>query len=573
MIMSAGPISDFDGEYSKMTGTKTKGDVFDYIVVGSGAGGSVVAGRLLEDSTTTVCVLESGPPDTHPYIHVPAGFIKIMFNPKYTWQFKAEPTPLTNGRAVAIPIGRTVGGSSSINGMVINRGQAADFNSWAQQGNRNWGYADVLPYFKKFERRVGEHDDVYRGKDGKIPVTDTDWRHPISEAFIAGAAGMGIPRNPDYNGASQFGVGYFQRGIQHGLRRSAARQFLLPARKTGRLDLRTHARAEAILFEGKRAVGVRYRDERDRTVSFDVRARREVIIAAGTINTPRLLQMSGIGAGGLLNGLGVPVVQELPGVGENFRDHYSVRVVGRAKNIKTMNELSSGPALMGQILRWATRRPSILGLSPSHVHVFWRSPEVTEGADLQVVFTPASYKAGFVSLLDDFPGMSCGLWQHRPESTGYVRARTRDPFVDPEIQPNYLSHPVDRRTMIGGVRLARKLLNTPELAPYMDHETLPGTDVETDDEILEFLRQYGSTVWHLIGTSKMGPRSNPMAVVDDELRVHGISGLRVVDASIMPSMPSANTYASTLMIAEKGADMIRGRPPMEASAMVSAETM
>jgi choline dehydrogenase len=539
-------------------------DTFDYVVVGSGAGGSVVAGRLLEDDKTTVCVLESGPSDVHPYIHLPAGFIKIMFNPAYTWQFKAEPTAMTNGRAVAMPIGRTVGGSSSINGMVINRGQAADFNSWAQQGNRHWGYADVLPYFKKFERRVGEGESLYRGRDGKIPVTDTDWRHPISEAFISGAGGMGIPRNPDYNGATQFGAGYFQRGIEKGLRRSAARQFLLPMRKTGRLSLRTHARASAIIFEGKRAVGIRYIDERDRSVK-EVRARREVIISGGTINTPRLLQMSGVGSVDLLQSLGVPVVQALPGVGENFRDHYSVRVVGRAKNIKTMNELSRGPALAGQILRWMARRPSILALSPSHVHVFWKSQELMEGADLQIVFTPASYKAGFVSLLDDFPGMSCGLWQHRPESTGYVRAKSLDPFTDPEIQPNYLSHPVDREAMINGVRLARKLLNRPELAQYFEHETLPGKDVNTDDEILDFLKQYGSTVWHLIGTSKMGPRSNPMAVVDDELRVHGLEGLRVVDASIMPSMPSANTYASTLMIAEKAADMIRGRPPIEAA--------
>jgi choline dehydrogenase len=548
-------------------------DTFDYVVVGSGAGGSVVAGRLVEDPQTTVCVLESGPSDRHPYIHLPAGFIKIMFNPAYTWQFKAEPTAYTNGRPVAIPIGRTVGGSSSINGMVINRGQAADFNSWAQQGNRNWGYADVLPYFKKFERRIGEGESLYRGRDGKIPVTDTDWRHPVSEAFIAGAAGMGIPRNKDYNGPSQFGVGYFQRAIEKGLRRSAARQFLLPARKTGRLDLRTHARASAIIFEGNRAVGVRYTDERDRSGVREVRARREVIVSGGTLNTPRLLQISGVGSGELLQRIGVPVVRDLPGVGENFRDHYSVRVVGRAKNIKTMNELSRGPAFVGQVARWLARRPSILALSPSHVHCFWKSEEFMEGADLQIVFTPASYKAGFVSLLDDFPGMSCGLWQHRPESTGYVRARAADPFIDPEIQPNYLTHPVDRRAMINGVRLARKLLHRPELGPYFENETLPGRDVETDDEILDFLRQYGSTVWHLIGTSKMGPRSNPMAVVDDELRVHGVTGLRVVDASIMPSMPSANTYASTLMIAEKAADMIRGRTPLESAALPQSDRL
>ena len=451
--------------------------------------------------------------------------------------------------------------------MVYNRGQSDDFNAWAQRGNRGWGYADVLPYFKRSERRIGadDADETYRGRDGKLPITDTDWRHPISEAFIAGAEGMGVPRNPDYNGRSQIGVGYFQRAIHRGLRRSAARMFLHPARKTGRIEVRTGARAAAVLFEGTRAMGVRYISDRDRATIGQVRARREVILSCGTINTARLLQISGVGPAALLQGIGVPVVHDLPGVGENFRDHYSVRVVARAKGIATMNELSRGPRLAGQVARWMTGRPSILGLSPSHVHVFWKSEPTMPGADLQVVFTPASYKEGFVGLLDTFPGMSCGVWQHRPESTGHVRARSPDPFVDPVIQPNYLKHPVDQRAMVGGIRLARRLLHTPELAPYMDHETLPGPDVESDDALLGFARQYGGTVWHLIGTARMGQVTDRTSVVDDELRVHGLQGLRVVDASVMPSMPSANTYASTIMIAEKASDMIRGRAPPEAA--------
>lgn len=538
-------------------------DSFDYVVVGTGAAGSVVAARLAEDSGTTVCALESGPSDLHPFVQIPAGFIKIMFNPAYTWQFKTEPSPSVNGRSVIMPVGRLVGGSSSINGMVINRGQAADFNGWAQHGNRGWGYADVLPYFRRFERRIGDGDDTFRGREGKIPVTNLDWIHPICEAFIAGAEGMGIPRNPDYNGATQAGVGYFQRAIHRGWRRSAARTFLLPAiRATGRINLRTNARASRILFEGKRAVGVQYIDERSREVK-EVRARREVIVACGTLNTPRLLQISGVGPAGLLGELGVPVVHDLPGVGENFRDHCSVRVVARAKNIKTMNEITRGPALLGQIARWVVKRPNALAVSPSLVHCFWKSEEAMSNPDLQVVFTPASYKEGFVSLLDDYPGMSCGVWQHRPESLGYVRAKTSDPFVDPAIQPNYLTHPVDQAAMVGGIKLARRLLGTPELAQYVDHETLPGNDVADDDEILAWSRQYGASVWHLIGTARMGPKDNPLTVVDDQLRVHGMEGLRVVDASIMPSMPSANTYASTLMIAEKASDMIRGKPAAE----------
>jgi len=554
----------------KTAAVKTAGnqdtDTFDYVIVGSGAAGSVLAARLVEDPGVTVCVLEAGPPDRHPHIHVPGGFIKIMFNPAYTWQFKTEPSELTNGRAVAVPVGRTLGGSGSINGMVYNRGQSDDFNAWAQRGNHGWGYADILPYFKRSERRIGAEDaddDGYHGRDGEVPITDMDWRHPLSEAFIAGAVGLGVPRNPDYNGRSQVGVGYFQRAIHRGLRRSVARMFLHPARKSGRVEVRTHARASAILFEGTRAVGVRYVSDRDRTTTRQVRARREVIVSCGTVNTARLLQVSGVGPAALLQSIGVPVVRDLPGVGSNFRDHYSVRVVARAKGITTMNELSRGVRLAGQVARWATGRPSILALSPSHVHVFWKSAPNVSGADLQVVFSPASYKEGFVGLLDGFPGMSCGVWQHRPESTGTVHARSADPFVDPIIQPNYLKHPEDQRVMVGGIRLARRLLQTPELAPYFDRETLPGPALDSDDELLGFARQYGGTVWHLIGTARMGPATDPTAVVDDQLRVHGLQGLRVVDASVMPSMPSANTYASTIMIAEKASDMIRGRVPPE----------
>jgi len=538
-------------------------DEFDYVIVGSGAAGSVLANRLTEDPGVRVCVLEAGPPDRHPYIHVPGGFIKMLFNPDYTWQFTTEPGEGTAGRRIPTTQGRTIGGSSSINGMVYNRGQRADFDSWAQRGNRGWGYADVLPYFKRTERRLGVHDARYRGSEGALPITDIDWIHPICEAFIAGAEGMGIQRCEDYNAQSQAGVGYFQRAIHNGYRHSAARVFLYPARARG-LEVRTHARAARILFEGKRAVGVRYVNDRDRSETREVRARREVIVSSGTVNTAKLLQISGVGPAALLGTLGVPVVHELRGVGENFRDHYSVRMVGRVRNSGTMNELSRGVGLLGQIARWAMGRPSILALSPSLVHWFWKSDESLDFADLQGVFSPASYKEGFVGLLDDFPGMTCGAWQHRPESAGHVRARSADPFEDPAIQPNYLADPMDRRVLLAGMKLARRLLRTPALAQYFDHETLPGDRVQSDDELLDFARRYGSTSYHLIGTARMGPATDPMAVVDDQLRVHGMQALRVVDASIMPTMPSANTYASTMMIAEKASDLIRGRPALAA---------
>jgi choline dehydrogenase len=540
-------------------------DAFDYVIVGSGAAGSVLAHRLTEDPGITVCVLEAGPPDRHPYIHVPGGFIKMLFNPHYTWQFKTEPGEGTAGRQIPTTQGRTVGGSSSINGMVYNRGQRADFDTWAQRGNRGWSYVDVLPYFKRTERRIGLCDTRYHGTEGRLPVTDIDWLHPICEAFIDGAVQLGIPRCADYNGEAQEGVGYFQRAIYRGWRHSAARVFLHPARARG-LEVRTDARAAAILFEGKRAIGVRYVNERQRSEQHEVHARKEVIVSCGTANTAKLLQISGVGPDALLASIGVPVVHELPGVGENFRDHYSVRFVARVKGIRTMNELSRGLGLAGQIARWAAGRPSILALSPSLIHWFWKSNESLDFADLQGVFSPASYKEGFVGLLDDYPGMTCGVWQHRPESTGYVRARSFDPFEDPVIQPNYLAHPVDRAVLLAGMKLARRLLRSPALAEWFDHESLPGERVQSDDELLDFARHYGSTSYHLIGTARMGPASDPTAVVDDELRVHGMQGLRVVDASIMPVMPSANTYASTMMVAEKAADLIRERaalPPVE----------
>jgi choline dehydrogenase len=537
-------------------------DTFDYVIIGSGAAGSVLSARLIEDPGVTVCVLECGPPDRHPFIHVPGGFIKMLFNPTYTWQFKTEPGAGIGGRQIPTTQGRTLGGSSSINGMIYNRGQRADFDNWAQRGNRGWGYVDVLPYFKRTERRIGVADERIHGRDGNLPVTDIDWIHPVCEAFIAGAVGAGLPRCADYNsGDHQEGVGYFQRAIYRGWRHSAARVFLHPARASGRLDVRTDARAAQVLFDGKRAVGVRYVDDRDRTTEHTVRARREVILSCGTVNTAKLLQISGVGPAELLQSLGVSVVAELP-AGENFRDHYSARVVARVKNIRTINEMSHGLGLAGQIMRWAMGKPSILALSPSLVHWFWKSDDALDFPDLQGVFSPASYKQGFVGLLDDYPGMTCGVWQHRPESIGYVRARSTDPFEDPIIQPNYLTDQMDRRVLVAGMRLARKLLHTPDLAPFFDGDVLPGPEAQRDDELLDYARQYGSTAYHLIGTARMGPATDRTAVVDDQLRVHGLIGLRVVDASIMPTMPSANTYCSTMMIAEKAADMIRGRPAL-----------
>ena len=403
-------------------------DTFDYVIVGSGAAGSILANRLSADGST-VCVLEAGPPDTSPFLHIPAGFIKAVFNKKYAWQFSSEGTAQTNGRRVPIPQGRTLGGSTSINGLVYNRGQAADFDHWAALGNTGWSYAEVLPYFKSMERRVGG-DDRYRGRKGELPVTDIDWIHPLCEAFIAGAVEQGIPRNPDYNGADQAGVGYFQRTIDRGWRMSTAKCFLKPAMARKNLEVRTYAQATRVLFEGAKAVGVAYCHPAHPSQARAVRARREVIGSCGAINTPKLLQLSGLGPADLLRQHNIEVVRDLAGVGENLSDHYSVRVVARVKNSQTMNQLVKGLSLAGQISRWLMKRPSIMALSPSLLHYFWKSPDLT-APDLQGVFTPASYKEGYVGMLDDCPGMTAGVWQHRPESRGQVRIRSADPLQDP----------------------------------------------------------------------------------------------------------------------------------------------
>jgi choline dehydrogenase len=531
---------------------------FDYVIVGAGSAGGVLANRLTEDGRFTVCVLEAGPADWDPFIHIPAGFMKTFLNPRINWLYTMEASEWTGGRRILAPRGKTLGGSSSINGHVYNRGQPMDFNTWAQRGNRGWGFADVLPYFRRAERRAGG-EDTYRGREGSLTVTDMEWRHPLCDAFIEGAVQMGIPRNPDYNGHIQEGVSYVQRTIAGGRRMSTARAFLRPAMKRANLRVRTHAHATGIVLEGKRAVGVRYMQGGAHGVPKEVRARREVILCGGAYNSPQLLQLSGIGPAALLPSLGIPVLHDLPGVGENLGDHYAPRFVARIKNITTINEMARGVRLAGEIAKYFVSRKGILSLNPTLVYVFWRSEPHVANSDLQLTFTPASYKEGVQSQLDDFPGVTVASWQQRPESKGYVRARSSDPFEPPIIQPNYLAVEGDRRVLLAGMKLARKLLASKPLQPYYEREDFPGPDVRSDDELLAAAKQRGTTTFHPMGTCRMGPRTDPTAVVDDHLRVHGLEGLRVIDASIMPTMLSANLNAATIMIGEKGSDLILGK--------------
>jgi choline dehydrogenase len=537
-------------------------DEFDYIIIGAGSAGSILANRL-SAGDATVCLLEAGPPDRNPWVHIPAGFTRTLTNPKVNWLFESEPSEGTAGRPIYVPRGKTLGGSSSINGHIYNRGQRMDYDSWAQEGNRGWGYADILPYFKRSERRVGGEDKEFHGRDGELPVTDIDGPEPICDAFIDGAIGIGIPRNDDYNGATQAGVGYFQRVIENGRRVSAARAFLNPVKTRPNLDIRTNAHTQRILFEGTRAVGALYK-RGDREI--EIRARREIILSSGSVGSPQLLQISGVGPAALLKDLGVEVVRDLPAVGENLSDHYLARMTARVKNARTINERARGLSLVREVTHYALRRKGILAMSPSQVFVFWKSHPAMDQPDMQLIFTPATYKAGRIAQLEDEPGMTAATFGLRPLSLGYIRARTSNAGDAPVIQPNYLDHETDRQVTIAGLRLDRQLLQAPELAQYYDHEVVPGADLQTDDELLDFARSYGTTVFHLVGTCRMGAADRDK-VVSDELKVHGIEGLRVVDASVMPTMPSANTNAATMMIAEKGADLILGNAPPPAASL------
>ncbi|MCK1358301.1 GMC family oxidoreductase N-terminal domain-containing protein [Bradyrhizobium sp. 199] len=544
-------------------------DRFDYVIVGAGSAGCVLTSRLSEDPNTSVCVLEAGPSDWHPYIHLPAGFIKTFHMKSINWAYQQEVGPWTGGRSIYAPRGKTLGGSSSINGHIYNRGQRMDFDTWAQMGNRGWGYADVLPYFRRLEKRIGEGEDIYRGRDGNLIVTTMNWRDPLCEAFMEGAVSLGIPRNPDYNGKTQEGVSYCQRTIDKGLRVSGATAFLKPAMKRPNVHVRTHAHATEIIFEGKRAVGVRYMKGGPRGTPVEVRANKEVILSGGTYNSPQLLQLSGIGSPDLLQQHGIAVRHALP-VGEGLQDHYAPRTVARVKDIKTINELRRGFSLWIEALKWATARKGLLSLSPTMVYCFWHSGESADSSDLQLTFTPASYKEGVQGQLEDEPGMTVASWQQRPESRGYVRIRSNDPFAPPIIQTNYLDAELDRRVIVGGMKLARRLLKSAPLSPYYAYEDFPGPNINTDDEFLAAATERGTTTFHPGCTCRMGPADSTWAVVDDHLRVHGLEGLRVIDASVMPRMISANLNASTMMIADRASDLIRGKQPMEAARVPDA---
>ncbi len=527
-------------------------EAYDYIIVGAGAAGCVLADRLTGDPKNRVLVLEAGGNDGNLWIRVPAGVTRTLRNPAVSWCYETANEAQLNGRRLFYPQGKTLGGSSSINGHLYVRGQPGDYDHWARLGNRGWSYQDVLPHFKRAETRRGG-DPAIRGDDGPLQIQDQRDTHPLVHAFVEAAVAMGLPRNPDYNSGTQEGAGFYQQMMREGRRWSAADAYLKPALRRPNLRLVTRALAERVVLNGRRAVGVVYcRHGRE----FEARAGREVILCGGAINSPQLLQLSGIGPGDVLRAAGVEVAHELAGVGRNLRDHYIARVQARVQGIATVNELARGPALLGQILRYAVARRGILSMSPGQGHAFARSRPELDRPDLQLIFAPASHgdpRLGAAGLERE-PGMTCGALQLRPESQGVCEILSADPTQPPVIRPNYLAEEGDRRVLVAGLAIARRITRTPPLAHYVASEVLPGDEVECEDAWLDFARATGASLHHPIGTCRMGP--DPLAVVDERLRVHGLAGLRVIDASVMPTMPSGNTYAPTNMIAEKGASML-----------------
>lgn len=540
-------------------------ETYDYLIVGSGASGSVLATRLGEAQNYSVCVLEAGDHDKKLLVKIPAGFVKNLPNPKLMWQFQSLAGDNTAGRNVYLPQGKILGGSTAINGLIYNRGQAADYDLWASMGNDGWSYNDVLPLFRRSETRL-DTESQYRGSHGPLRISDPDQTHPLCDAFIESVSAVsGAPKHNDYNAASQKGTGYYQRFIHKGSRETVSSRFLSPARK-GPIDVRTNSTVQRLLVENGKVIGV----EVERAgVLEKVLARKEVLLCAGTVNSARLLQHSGIGDAEQLQAVGVPVVHHLPGVGENFQDHYFVRLAARLQaGTDSLNLQSRGLRLGREVLRWCLGKPSILAWSPSIAYAFLSSGQLTsdhqikkntdatEQPDLQFVFSHGSYRPGRVYELDTFPAVTCGFTQQRPESRGHVRITSPDIRQMPEVQPNYLATDLDQQIAIKGVRMARRFLEAPALQKYYQQEETPGVQIQSDDEILDYARRTGNTGYHLVGTCMMGPASNKMAVVDSDLKLHGLDGLRVIDASIMPTVTSSNTCAASIMIGEKGAELV-----------------
>jgi len=543
---------------------KPHADSFDYIIVGAGTAGCVLANRLTASGSERVLLLEAGGHDRHIWIHIPLGYGKLFTNPKVNWLYNSEPEAELNNRRIIQPRGKVLGGSSSINGLLYIRGQPQDFDHWRQLGNAGWSFEDVLPYFCRAEDQ-GRGEDSLHGVGGPLAVSDVCEPHPLCEAFIAAAQQAGFPRNDDFNGPTQEGAGYFQLTARHGRRWSTAVGYLRPARRRANLAIVSNALASRILFSGRRAIGVEYRQGEAKRIAY---ANREVILAGGTFNSPQLLQLSGLGPAALLRPLGIDVIADMPGVGADLQDHLQIRMQYRCTERITMNDvIHSWRQRTGAGLRYALFRKGLLAIGAGYAGGFFRTSPQVATPDVQVHFIIFSADAAGAAL-HAFPGFIASVCQLRPQSRGFVRITSPDPAKPPAIEPRYLSSRADRDTVVAGMKLLRWIMRQPAMRRYIAEERAPPPACTSDDEFLAFARETATTVFHPTSTCRMG--SDDAAVVDERLRVRGIDGLRVVDGSIMPTVVSGNTNAAIVMIAEKGADMILEDATAQAPIALSA---